>query len=113
VNWLDDHVLLKDIRVYELAKKFNLPRLKMHCAYELEKRLSGDWSCDEFVECVHEVYEYTSDGDPQHLRFVMVEAAKHCARELIENDIFEQLIREGGDFAFEFLKFLIPHLSLD
>jgi hypothetical protein len=110
VNCLDDHALLKDVRVYRLAGEFNMRGLRFRCGDKLEKQLGGDWSDDEFVECIREVYEYTSVDDTDGLRCAVLETAKHNARELIEEAPFQQLIREGGDFALDFLESIIPHL---
>jgi hypothetical protein len=100
-------MLLKDFRVYKLANEFSL-NLGTLCTSKLEERLNNAWLSYEFLECVHEVYEYTSDGpDPHGLRPMLVEAARRNARELIGEDSFRRLIREGGDFAVEFLESII------
>jgi hypothetical protein len=107
VDWLDDHMLLKDFRVYKLANEFSLD-LGTLCTSKLEERLNNAWLSYEFLECVHEVYEYTSDGpDPNGLRHMLVEAARRNARELMGEDPFKRLIREGGDFAVDFLESII------
>jgi hypothetical protein len=101
-------MLLKDFRVYKLANEFYLSDIATLCTSKLEKRLNNAWLSYEFLECVHEVYEYTSDGiDPHHLRYILVEAARRNARELIEEKSFKELIRKGGDFAVDFLENII------
>jgi hypothetical protein len=100
-------MLLKDFRVYKLANDFSLD-IGTLCTSKLEERLNNAWLSYEFPECVHEVYECTSDGDDLHrLRYILVGAARRNAPELIEEDPFKRLIRECGDFAVDFLESII------
>jgi hypothetical protein len=102
VDWIDDILLLRDIRVYMLAGMFDLPDLEALCKFKLEKRLNSDWSIEDFAECVQEVYKCTDDDDPQSLRHLVVKLATQHADDLTNESSFIDLLYEGGDFAIDF-----------
>lgn len=88
--------------MYALADMFFLETLKAESACRLEFELATRWTSDPFPDCVREVYT-TTPPDDSIMRSVILKAAKLHARELGVTSSFQELIREGGDFAVDYV----------
>ncbi|KAI0996794.1 hypothetical protein K3495_g11389 [Podosphaera aphanis] len=108
----DDPRLLIDVRVYALADKFSIEGLKTLSEIKFEKRIQDCQMDSAFITCVREVYKNTHSADSE-MRHVVVEAITSKSKEMAKDpfkDGFQQnifrfrlLIREGGDFAEEYM----------
>jgi len=82
---------------------FFLEGVKALSTTKIRQKLKNLWACDSFPDCVREVYASTPDGD-RAMRSAVVEVASMHARELSKKAMFKDLIREGGEFAVDFVE---------
>lgn len=110
-NFEDDPILLKDPRVYVLADMFLLEDLKALSTIKLQEKLKELWMSDSFPECIREIYASISDSKSK-MRLVVVEIATAHAHELGKKEVFNDLLREGGDFAADYVGALTKAISM-
>ncbi|KAI0999909.1 hypothetical protein K3495_g8289 [Podosphaera aphanis] len=113
-NIKDDPLLLKDIRVFVLADMFLLNGLKNTARSRLMAKLSVSKMNEEYIECVREVFATTCDADARKFivsttlekvngaKIVYNSAGKRQSSLLLDDHLLD-LIREGGDFAVDYL----------
>ncbi|OCK74090.1 hypothetical protein K432DRAFT_410158 [Lepidopterella palustris CBS 459.81] len=99
----EDPKLFKDPRVYALADMFFLEDLKLLALKKFQEKLKDLWRSNLFPECVREVYRSTYKRD-RAMRSTVVEAAATYVRKLGTKGIFKDLIREGRDFAVDYIQ---------
>ncbi|KAI1005185.1 hypothetical protein K3495_g3032 [Podosphaera aphanis] len=119
-EFLDDPMLLKDIRVYELADMFLLERLKTLAEAKLEKKLQISQLNTSFTTCVREVYAKIYNPSSK-MRNSVVNAAVGLVEKLKfvekwhntlggldsslashELILFKNLLQEGGCFVGDY-----------
>ncbi|TGO45842.1 hypothetical protein BCON_0361g00020 [Botryotinia convoluta] len=94
----DDIELLKHPRVFALADMFCMEDLKSICCQKLKSQLQAHWISDTFPECIREVYLTSNSIDANPMRIAVVDTlVSHKA--LLKKPSFQELVRDGGDFA--------------
>ncbi|KAF2016867.1 hypothetical protein BU24DRAFT_490147 [Aaosphaeria arxii CBS 175.79] len=106
----DDPEHLRDSRVYVLADMFLLEGLKTLSITKLRLKLEKHWMTDLFLECIREIYGSTSN-ETCGLRSTVIAVATGHARDLAKNEAFNNLLREGGDFAAEYVSALTKTMA--
>ncbi|KAF2844533.1 hypothetical protein T440DRAFT_316582 [Plenodomus tracheiphilus IPT5] len=101
----DDTALLIDPCVYALADMFFLEDLKALCVLKLQTKLKDLWASDTFPPCIRKVYASTPHTNCS-MRLAVLESATAHANELSAKEVFTDLLREGGDFAVEYVNAL-------
>jgi hypothetical protein len=84
---------------------FFLEDLKALSTTKLRQKLQDLWDTELFPECVRDVYAATAKRDCM-MRSAIVEIAAAHARGLGEKEVFKELLREGGDFAVDYINAL-------
>tara|TARA_R110002003_G_scaffold2979_1_gene24742 strand:+ start:7584 stop:7859 length:276 start_codon:yes stop_codon:yes gene_type:complete len=84
---------------------FFLEDLKMLCVLKLQTKLKELWASDEFPTCIRKVYASTSHAS-FHMRLAVLKSATAHAIDLSTKEVFTNLLREGGDFAVEYVNAL-------
>lgn len=95
----DDDVLLKHVRVYELANYFGVGSLKLYSLKRFQVVVGEQWTSGGVVDCIHDVYRSTVDPDCE-MRKTVVEAT-YRYRDQLWGAALEELVRGGGDFAVD------------
>ncbi len=90
---------MRDVRVYELANFFLVPSLKDYAFQRFSSKLKGLWITEGFIGCVKHVYSVTSESD--EMRGLVADVSRQHLSELWKKPPFQELIREGGDFAVD------------
>lgn len=68
---------------------------------KFELQLQQHWISDTFPDCVREVYATSLGTDLRTIRSAVVYAVSQHKQSLIQKRSFQELIREGGDFAVD------------
>jgi hypothetical protein len=84
---------------------FFLEDLKTLCVRKLQTKLEELWASDDYPTCIRKVYASSSHAS-SHMRLAVLESATAHANDLSEKEIFTNLLREGGDFAVEYVNAL-------
>ncbi|KAF2807551.1 uncharacterized protein BDZ99DRAFT_392862, partial [Mytilinidion resinicola] len=103
ITLLEDPALLKDLRVYTLADMFFSEGLKKLALKRFQQEVEEHWRSDESPECIREVYSSTHERAAA-VRAAVVEVAARNVQELGRKEIFQDLIRKGGDFAVDYVE---------
>lgn len=77
---------------------FQIEELKAQSRKKFEEQLRQHWISDTFADCIRDVYSTSKERDL--IRKAIVDAVS-VHRELIQKRIFQELIREVGDFAVD------------
>lgn len=97
---VDNPTLLQNVRVYALASEYDLQQLQRLALGKMQVQLTGDWATQAFCHCIREVY---SSSHCWALRSVVIEVAFAHLHRLAAKGLFMGLLREGGDFACDYL----------
>jgi hypothetical protein len=87
--------LVSSVRVYAIADKYDIPRLKDLARQKFCNWAEKNWACDDFAAIVKEIYESTPNHD-QGLRDIVVQLIATHAQILLEKDSVRQLIEDIG-----------------
>jgi len=98
----DDLELLKDPRVYALADEFLMDDLKKLSLENFQSVLHELWISDTFVDCIQEVYNTTYRNN-DHMREIVVQTSHDHLSKLWDQNRFQDLVRENGDFAVDLM----------
>ena len=93
--------LLKHPRVFALADMFRMEGLKNLSCEKLKLQLKEHWKSEAFPDCIREVYSTSEETQALGARRVVVEEAALHRKELIQKRLFQDLIREPGDFGID------------
>ena len=97
---LDDDELSKDVRVYQLADYFQVTGLHEYALQKFISKIEKLWVSELFVDCIRDVY--TSTSDPKcSIRVAILNITCQHINDLRGKLPFQDLMREGGDFAVD------------
>ncbi|KAK8150882.1 hypothetical protein G3M48_004559 [Beauveria asiatica] len=102
----DDDELSKDVRVYELAQYFQIQGLKQYALEKFQPKVERLWVSERFVDCIRDVYASTVNKDCK-MRQMVVNVTHNHLDELWDK-VFEDLLREGGDFVVDVMAQIKP-----
>ena len=98
---LDDDKLAKHVCVYTLGDYFGIEGLKDAASKILKAKSKELWACESFIDCIRAVYEAIIDSqDP--IREACANTA-HVNLRLWTKNPFQELVREGGEFALNLM----------
>ncbi|KAM3505638.1 hypothetical protein MY10362_002850 [Beauveria mimosiformis] len=97
----DDDELSKDVRVYELAHYFQIQGLKQYALEKFQPKVERLWVSERFVDCIRDVYASTVNKDCK-MRETVVNVT-HDHLDDLWDKVFEDLLREGGDFVVDLM----------
>lgn len=100
-----------NIKVYQIADKYGIPKLKYQAQKSFEKILQTCWSMDDFPLAIEEVYDTTPEGD-RGLRDPIVDIAREHIHDLIESDSFSRVFKECTGFAENLARALIRKMDV-
>jgi hypothetical protein len=80
---------------------FRIEELKTLSCNKFKLQLQKHWISDTFAECIREVYLTSNSTDL--IRKAVVDAVLLHRRELVQKRPFQDLVREGGDFAIDIM----------
>ena len=78
---------------------FRIEELKTMSCNKFKLQLQKHWISDNFPEYIREVYLISSSTDL--MRKAVVDAVLLHRQELVQKRPFQDLLREGGDFAID------------
>ncbi|KAL7622552.1 hypothetical protein AAE478_008059 [Parahypoxylon ruwenzoriense] len=99
---IDDDELIKHVRVYVTADFFLLDELKAYALKRFKSKLQKLWVNKSLMDCIREIYSSTNESEVE-LRNAVVKVAKEHLNDLWPNKAFQALVREGGNFAVDFV----------
>ncbi|RDL40791.1 Uncharacterized protein BP5553_00770 [Venustampulla echinocandica] len=99
----DDPELFRHLRVYALADAMQMEDLKSLSCKKFELQLKEHWMSDTFVDCIREVYSTSTGIGTAATRRVVVETASLQQNEFVQEPLFQDLVREVGDFAVDLI----------
>jgi hypothetical protein len=88
-----------NVKVYALADKYDIPKLKPLAIEKFEKVAKANWNTTDFALSISAIYESTPSSD-RGLRDPAVKlAARHSNKLLMENKVFEEMMAEVAEFG--------------
>lgn len=102
-NLEEDPELLRDIRVYALAAKFEIGNLKSLALERFQQKCKNRWESNLFAECIKEVYTSICGSE---MRSAVVQIAAAHVHDLATEARFKAIIHEGGDFVCDYFEML-------
>lgn len=103
--------MIYDAQVYQAADKYDIPSLKKHAKGKFKAAISAGWSLDDFSGAIFVAYDSTPSTD-RGLRDLIVKTSRDHINELLENELFRELLRKTPDFAADLIPSLCRNLSI-
>ncbi|KAI9374104.1 hypothetical protein BJX61DRAFT_541144 [Aspergillus egyptiacus] len=86
------------ISAYQIADKYDVPKLKNYAKEKFENLVKTCWEMDEFPAAIAETYQTTPMSD-EGLRTLVVQVATKHLNQLLEKDSFRKVFGETPRFA--------------
>jgi hypothetical protein len=99
---LDQVAHLSSVRVYAIADKYDIPRLKELAQQRFSNWAENNWACHDFSAIAREVFETTPTSD-RGLRDVVIRLVAMHADDLIRKKDSRNLIEDVGDLGLNVL----------
>ena len=96
-----------NVQVYAVAEKYETPGMKTLSLLKIVDNCEYSWTAEDFVAAAFLVWQQTPETD-RAIRDVFIQSLREHAQVLTSMDSFNTLVRDGGDFAVEALKALVP-----
>ncbi|KAK4544759.1 hypothetical protein LTR36_004008 [Oleoguttula mirabilis] len=101
--------IVLDARVFIIADKYFILKLKDLAAIKLQERAKAEWKSPAFANAISEVYT-ASPAEDRTLHDIVIETVKEHAVELFQDEeahaSFHAVVDNVGDFAADLLKAL-------
>lgn len=85
--------------------------LKTLSSQKFERQLEQHWISDTLADCIREVYSTSNDMKTAATRRALVKTVSSHRSDLIPKRQFQELIREGGDFAADIITIMAAGTS--
>lgn len=98
--------MLLNVRLYQIADKYDIPALKKETKEKFCNRAATCWESDDFPLAIIEAYTTTPKQD-RGLRDIIVEVSCNHMSELLKRVDFLQVLEEETGFAIDMLQFSV------
>lgn len=95
--------MLFNIKVYQIADKFDIPKLKEEAHGKFTRVIGKCWEMDDFPTAVEDAYRSTTSTDRGLRDSVVTVSVKHID-DLLANDSFNRVLSETTGFAADIVQ---------